>query len=85
VHHATETTHVRFGEQPERVLLRLPGVDGDGQPELGRQLQLGGERLALTVGWRQVVVIVEADLSDGHDRIQRGQPAQFGGRRRGPG
>ena len=64
-------------QQRRRLVVRLAGVDDDGQVELAGQTDLGPEHLALDVPRRVVVVEVEADLADGHDALFAGEAAQL--------
>ena len=64
--------HALGGEHVERVVPRLAGVDHQGQAVAVGEGDLGGERLALRLSRRVVVVVVEAALADGDDlRLRR--------------
>ena len=56
------------GEDVERVVPRVAGVDHERQLVLVGERDLGGERVPLRVAGRVVVVVVEAALADGDDR-----------------
>src|SRR5687767_119400 len=61
-------------QNPKRIVCRLAGVDDDGQASLVREADLRSKHLVLHVARREVVVIVESDLSEpaGAGAIDRG-------------
>ncbi len=69
-------------QHPKSVVLRLPGVDDDGQIQLTGERHLDVEHRLLRVLRRKVVVIVQTYLADGA-RALRGDPGADDRRRVG--
>ena len=65
----------------KRVVGGLAGMDDDGQIPLRRQLELPPEDFLLNRTGREVVVVVEPDLSEGHRAVRVELGVQPGHRR----
>ena len=65
------------GERSRCLLLGVSGVDHDCLPELGRELELAREEIALALARRVVAEEVEAGLADRDRALVGEQSAQF--------
>src|SRR5262249_10485757 len=66
-----------FAEHRDRVSPGLAGMNDDGKIEFGRELQLASKDFALRFAWGKIVMVIEADLTEGYDLRVRAERAEI--------